>query len=217
MSALFLCPIILATCRTSLSPCIAFRAFKTERILEVWGASKDSGPYHLLETYPIAAMSGGLGPKRIEGDLQVPEGFYRINRFNPQSQFHLSLGLNYPNSSDRKLSDPRHPGADIFIHGNHVSAGCLAMTDPVIDVIYKQASYARDRGQRNIPVTIFPFRMTQGNWSRMSASYSNQPGMVRFWETLRTAYDRFESNHFWPRPHVNRYGYYVWPRARRGR
>ena len=210
-SAIALCSIVIGGYRPTVAPFIAFRAFKSERILEVWGSNTETGPFRLLETYPIAAMSGRLGPKRIQGDLQVPEGFYRINRFNPHSRFHLSLGLNYPNSSDRKLSDRKHPGTDIFIHGNHVSAGCLAMTDPVIEVLYRQASYARENGQKNIPVTILPFRMTNANWVRMCKSYSNEPNLIRFWETLRPAYDRFETTHKWPRPHVNRQGYYIWP------
>jgi len=190
---------------------IAIRAFKVERKMEIWGATKDKGPFHILATYPIAALSGELGPKRREGDLQAPEGFYYINRFNPHSQFHLSLGLNYPNSSDRKLSDPKHPGFDIFVHGNQVSAGCFAMTDPVIDVIYRLASHARDAGQRAIPVTIFPCRMTAENWALLQKQYSQRPDLIKFWSTLLPAYTSFEKNHIWPRPHVSKDGRYIWP------
>ena len=74
--------------------------------------------------YPLAATSGQLGPKRHTGDCQVPEGFYEIYRFNPQSNFHLSLGLNYPNTADRALGEPA-PGSDIFIHGGAVTMGYL--------------------------------------------------------------------------------------------
>jgi murein L,D-transpeptidase YafK len=164
-----------------------------------------------LISYPIAAISGSLGPKRQEGDMQAPEGFYRIDRFNPKSQFHLSLGLNYPNSSDRKLGVRDHLGRDIFIHGNHVSAGCLAMTDPVIDVIWRLATNARDRGQKAIPVSIFPCRMTPQNCAALRTQYSQQPDLVRFWSTLTPAYTSFEQNHLWPRPHVAQNGAYTWP------
>jgi murein L,D-transpeptidase YafK len=194
-------------------PRIAFRAFKAERQLEIWGATNDRGPFRLLAAYPIAAVSGTLGPKRREGDMQAPEGFYRIDRFNPHSLFHLSLGLNYPNSSDRRLSDPAHPGEDIFIHGNHVSAGCLAMTDPVIDKIYALALNARNHGQRAIPVSIFPCRLTDSNWAILQAQYARRQDLVRFWSTLRPGYTAFERTHIWPRPHVDSHGNYVWPRV----
>jgi murein L,D-transpeptidase YafK len=196
-------------------PRIGIRAFKQERILEVWGANTDKGPYSLLASYPIAAISGDVGPKRREGDMQVPEGFYYINRFNPNSQFHLSLGLNYPNSSDRKLGDRRNPGRDIFIHGNEVSAGCLAMTDPVIEVIYHMAEHARDAGQRAIPVSIFPCRMTAEKTAKLYTSYSSHPDLIAFWSTLQPGYDYFEQTHFWPRPHVDKAGYYTWPELKR--
>ncbi len=114
---------------------IFIRVFKAERQLEVWGSNGGTQPFVLVHTYPIAGMSGALGPKRKEGDLQVPEGFYLIDRFNPQSRFRLSLGLNYPNASDRKRSDAQRPGGDIFIHGDNRSIGCLAMTDSKIDQI----------------------------------------------------------------------------------
>jgi len=193
------------------APRIAIRAFKAERQMEIWGAANDHGPFHLLKTYPIAAISGDLGPKRKDGDMQAPEGFYCINRFNPKSQFHLSLGLNYPNSSDRKLGDPNHLGKDIFIHGNRVSAGCLAMTDPVIDVIYGMAIRARGAGQKAIPVSIFPCRMTAQNWESLRKQYAQRPDLIGFWETLIPAYNSFEHTHIWPRPHVGRDGSYIWP------
>jgi murein L,D-transpeptidase YafK len=192
-------------------PRIAFRVFKAERQMEIWGGESDSGKFHLIATYPVAAISGELGPKRKEGDMQAPEGFYYINRFNPYSQFHLSLGLNYPNSSDRKLSKSNRLGADIFIHGNHVSAGCFAMTDPVIDVIYSLATHARDSGQKHIPVSVFPCRLTPKNWASLRREYGNRPDLIHFWSTFLPAYDSFERTHKWPRPHVSGSGDYIWP------
>ena len=190
------------------------RAFKLARRLEIWGARSEKQPLHLIAVYPIAALSGDLGPKRVEGDLQVPEGFYSINRFNPHSMFHLSLGLNYPNSSDQKKGSSSRLGRDIFIHGNHVSAGCLAMTDPLIDVIYSLAMHARERGQKRIPVTIFPCRMTTANWNYLCATYAGRQDLLKFWSSLVPAYSSFERNHIWPRPHVDKNGDYVWPRRK---
>ncbi len=191
-------------------PRIGIRAFKMEGVMEIWGANTDRGPFRLLATYPIAAMSGQLGPKEREGDLQVPEGFYRIDRFNPHSLFHLSLGLNYPNSRDLRHADRGVAGKDIFIHGNHVSAGCLAMTDPVIDVIYRMAIYARDHGQKAIPVSIFPCRLTDANWAMLDRQFANRPELIRFWQTLTPGYLSFEKTHIWVRPKVSSQGDYVW-------
>jgi murein L,D-transpeptidase YafK len=103
------------------------RVFKAEKELEMWVFNKDS--FQLFKTYAICNMSGTLGRKYKQGDKQVPEGFYCIERFNPKSNFHLSLGLNYPNQADAFFSDKSNPGGDIFIHGDCVSVGCMAGYD----------------------------------------------------------------------------------------
>ena len=100
------------------------RSFKYDRQLEVWVKGNAKEPYKLFKTYKVCALAGTLGPKRMQGDYQVPEGFYHINEFNPNSNYHLSLGLNYPNLSDRMLSDSLEPGGDIYIHGSCVTTGC---------------------------------------------------------------------------------------------
>ena len=94
----------------------------------------------------------------IEGDYQVPEGFYSINEFNPRSQYHFALGLNYPNASDRLLSDSLQPGGDIYIHGSCVTTGCIPITDGQIEELYVLAAYAKNMGEDFIPVHIFPIR-----------------------------------------------------------
>jgi hypothetical protein len=108
------------------------RAFKLEREVEVWAGARGK-PLVRVKVYPVCAASGELGPKRQEGDLQVPEGFYLLDSFNPLSSFHLSMRVSYPNDSDRKLSDPRRPGGNIAIHGNCVSMGCIAIEDGPIE------------------------------------------------------------------------------------
>ena len=100
---------------------IAILIFKREKKLEVWAFSPKSRQYKLAKTYDICATSGLLGPKRREGDLQIPEGVYYIDRFNPWSHFYLSLGINYPNASDRIRGNRNSPGGDIFIHGSCVT------------------------------------------------------------------------------------------------
>src|ERR1700712_3429009 len=97
------------------------RSFKYDSQLEVWVKQELNDPYKLFKTYRVCALAGTLGPKRMAGDYQVPEGFYYINEFNPNSNYYLSLGLNYPNVSDRILSDSLKPGGDIYIHGSCVT------------------------------------------------------------------------------------------------
>ena len=136
---------------------VFFRAFKEEKEFQVWARNKGDERYKLVTTYPFCMLSGKLGPKRRRGDEQVPEGFYHIDRFNPFSSFHLSLGINYPNASDRKLGKKGALGGDIFIHGSCVSIGCIPLTDPLIREVYIFAVEAHDGGQSKIPVHIFPF------------------------------------------------------------
>jgi len=135
---------------------IYIRSFKYDSQLEVWVKNERSQPYKLFKTYKICALAGTLGPKRMEGDYQVPEGFYHINELNPNSQYHLSLGLNYPNMSDRMLSDSTQPGGDIYIHGSCVTTGCIPVTNQQIEELYILAAYAKNQGQDFIPVHIFP-------------------------------------------------------------
>lgn len=137
---------------------IYLRSFKYDSQLEVWVKDKASEPFVYFKTYSICALAGSLGPKRVQGDFQVPEGFYYINEFNPNSNYYLSLGLNYPNASDKVLSDSLKPGGEIYIHGSCVTVGCIPITDQQIDELYVLAAVARDQGQDFIPVHIFPCR-----------------------------------------------------------
>lgn len=187
-------------------PRIYIRAHKLERELEVWGAEPGIGNvFVLVKTYPIAAMSGTLGPKRKEGDKQAPEGLYFVDRFNPKSSFHLSLGINYPNASDSILSDRKKPGGDIFIHGNQVSIGCLAMTDTAIEEIYLMAYDAIRAGQRRVRVDIFPFKMTT---QKLREEEKKRPELAAFWRNLARFWQAFEAQKFPARYMVNDAGRY---------
>src|SRR6266487_4265326 len=137
---------------------IYIRSFKYDSQMEVWVRDNTNENFKLFKTYKVCALAGTLGPKRMQGDYQVPEGFYYINEFNPQSNYYLALGINYPNVSDRILSDSMEPGGGIFIHGSCVTVGCIPLTDQQIDELYILAAHAKDLGQDFIPTHIFPVR-----------------------------------------------------------
>lgn len=135
---------------------VSFIAVKEQRILEVWGLNRDF-EWKRIRTYPILGASGLPGPKLREGDLQVPEGVYRVTAFNPNSRFHLSMKLNYPNRFDRKKArqDGRmDTGGNIFIHGGTESLGCLAMGDKAIEELFL---LGYDAGLRDVTVIITPY------------------------------------------------------------
>lgn len=183
---------------------IFVRVFKQEQKLEIW-ALKDK-KFVLLKAYPICAASGVLGRKKKEGDRQVPEGIYKILIFNEKSDYHLSLGINYPNEADHIWADKDHAGGDIYIHGNCVSVGCLAMTDDLIEEIYIIAYEARKAGQREIPIHIFPFNM------RIFTADAIQPEVTQhyeFWQELKPIFDFFEQNRQLPKIWVNKQGKYL--------
>jgi len=140
---------------------IYIRSFKYDSELEVWGRNNRSDSFRLVKTYKICALSGTMGPKRMDGDFQVPEGFYYINQFRPNSSFHLALGINYPNSSDQLLSDSLKPGSDILIHGSCVTQGCIPIQNDPMEELYILAAYAHAAGQDFIPVHIFPIRFSK--------------------------------------------------------
>lgn len=115
---------------------------KQERVLQVYAAGRD-GKYRFIREYPILAASGNAGPKLCQGDGQVPEGFYKIDLLNPNSRFHLSMRVDYPNEFDRanaKLDGRANLGGDIMIHGNAVSIGCLAMGDQAAEDLFVLAA-----------------------------------------------------------------------------
>lgn len=172
---------------------IYIRSFKYDSQLEIWVSNSRKEPYRLFKTYRVCALAGSLGPKRMQGDYQVPEGFYYINEFNPNSNYYLSLGLNYPNTSDRILGDPVKPGGEIYIHGSCVTVGCIPVTDQQIDEIYILAAHAKSAGQDYIPVHIFPIKYD----NKKSAAYlstltKTDEKLKQFAARLEAVYDHFE-------------------------
>ncbi len=165
---------------------VYLRVFKESREMEVWVQSKQTKKFVLFKTYRIAAMSGVLGPKQKEGDMQAPEGFYYVNRgrMNPQSRFHLAFNVGYPNKYDRAY---RRTGSALMVHGNRVSIGCFAMTDHYIEEIYTLCNAALRKGQPFFRVHSFPFRMTAQRMAQAKGSH-----WYSFWQNLKTGYDAFE-------------------------
>ena len=172
---------------------IYLRAFKKEKKIELWGKSESDPNYKLITTYQVCQTSGTLGPKRKQGDFQIPEGFYHINIFNPHSNFHLSLGLNYPNKSDRILGTQGNLGGDIFIHGNCVTIGCLPITDNLIKELYVLCVEAKNNGQNKIPVTVFPMELTPSNFNALKENYGNEYDKIGLWTDLKKGFDIFNT------------------------
>lgn len=134
---------------------IILRAYKAEKKLEVWGRNAPEGSFKLIKTYDFCRFSGIIGRKKAQGDEQIPEGFYHINRFNPKSNFYLSLGIDYPNAEDKRL---KYTGGDIFIHGGCATIGCIPITDDGIKELYLLAVEAKIN--KPIAVILSPIRFS---------------------------------------------------------
>ena len=175
----------LAALSAKIGDAVFIRIFKKESILEVWIRSKTE--YKHLKDYPVCAYSGYLGPKLKEGDRQSPEGFYRVNKhhLNPNSKFHLSFNLGYPNAYDSSYG---RTGSFLMVHGNCVSIGCYAMTDEKIEEIYALVEKALENGQKYVDVHAYPFRMTEENMDLYEGNT-----WYDFWTNLKEGYDYFEA------------------------
>ena len=164
------------------------RIFKQEKIIEIWAS--DNYHYKLIRTYAFSARSGKPGPKQKEGDLQIPEGFYHLTNFNPESKFHLSLKINYPNQADTiRNKKEKNPGGDIYIHGGNETVGCIPIGDSTISELYWLCvkSYAL---HPVIPVHIFPYKMEENNLTKF---YNIYPAHTDFWNSLKPIYQYFQS------------------------
>jgi murein L,D-transpeptidase YafK len=161
------------------------RTYKKEAELEIW-KMKSSGEYALLKTYPMCRWSGQLGPKKREGDMQVPEGFYTIapGQMNPNSHYYLSFNVGYPNAYDRAYG---RSGGNVMVHGVCSSAGCFSMTDEQVADIYAIARESFSGGQREIQLQSYPFHMTAENL----AKFRLDPN-IEFWKDLKNGSDHFE-------------------------
>lgn len=183
------------------------RAFKHEQKLEAWVKNKNKDTYKLLKTYPFTAVSGLSGPKRRSGDLQIPEGVYSVTTFNPQSNYHLSFKINYPNKSDLFFADPENPGGDIYIHGSNVTVGCIPLGDSNIEELYLIAAKARGAGGV-IPVHIFPVQLNDTNFKQLLIEHKDNKALTDFWTNLKPVYEVFDKANSLPEINIDGKGRY---------
>jgi murein L,D-transpeptidase YafK len=175
----------------SLGAPVFIRIFKREFELELW--MRREGVFHRFAVYPICRWSGRLGPKLAEGDSQAPEGFYTVDAkaLNPASRWHRSFNLGFPNAYDRSH---RRTGSLIMVHGGCASIGCFAMTDPVVDEIWRLVTAALKKGQPRFHVHVYPFRLTAENLAQRS-----HERWLPFWQNLKRGHDLFEQTLLPPR------------------
>lgn len=183
---------------------LLLRAFKEEGVLELWAGNGKGAPLVQVRSYPVCAKSGGLGPKRRQGDMQVPEGFYRIVHFNPFSSFHLSLGLDYPNASDRLRGGKGDLGGNIYIHGSCVTIGCIPIEDGPIEEVYLAAADFKAATGREIPVHVFPRRMDEEGMRALEQLAAGDAALLAFWRELAPAYAAFEESRRPPQIRVDK-------------
>lgn len=157
---------------------------KVERRLDVYAAGREE-QIRYVRLYPIQAASGVIGPKLRAGDGQVPEGLYRISALNPDSRFHLSLRLDYPNLRDRRRAESEgrtHLGGDIMIHGDDVSIGCLAMGDRAAEELFVLAA---ETGIGNVRVVLSPIDFRRGALSQLRGPV--RPWVPELYDEIRAA------------------------------
>lgn len=158
-------------------------ALKQEMRLDVYSPEPESGSLKLVVSYPILAASGDPGPKLKQGDSQVPEGIYKISSFNPNSLYHLSLRVNYPNVFDRSqaaLEKRSNLGGDIMIHGSNCSIGCIAIGDEKIEELF---TLVRDVRKENTSLLIAPCDL---RLKEPDIDYKHQPSWLpELYENLR--------------------------------
>ena len=187
---------------------VFIRSFKHEKVTEVWVKNKTDKTWKKYRDYKVCMSSGELGPKRCQGDGQVPEGFYHMNIFNPYSNFHLSLGVSYPNASDRVFACKRDPGGAIMIHGDCVTIGCIPLTDDKIKEVYVLCVEARNAGQQKIPIHILPTRLSEERLREFKAT-TEDASVKLFWDNLKTGHDYFETKTALPVVTVDAKGKYI--------
>jgi murein L,D-transpeptidase YafK len=170
---------------------VFIRIFKYEFELELWMKRDDR--FHRFAAYPICRWSGELGPKLVQGDSQAPEGFYTVDAkaLNPTSRWHRSFNLGFPNALDRAH---QRTGSHLMVHGGCSSTGCYAMTNPVIDEIWRIVTAAFKGGQRRFHVHVFPFRMSAEN-----LNLRTHMRWAEFWRDLKPGHDAFEASQLPPR------------------
>jgi murein L,D-transpeptidase YafK len=167
---------------------ITLLATKQEAELELWGS--DGNAFQYIHTYSILKASGTTGPKLREGDKQVPEGIYSVVGLNPNSAYHLSMKLNYPNAFDLKhaaAENRTEPGTNIFIHGKAQSVGCLAMGDETIEELFVLAAVV---GIENVKVVIAPKDPREHKLTRNTDT--DAPWVSELYQQIETTFSLYQ-------------------------
>ena len=173
------------------------RVFKQEREVEVWVQPEDQQTFVLFRIFPICFYSGKLGPKVKEGDMQSPEGFYFVGpaQMRAKSQYHRAIDFAFPNDYDAAQG---YTGTELLIHGNCVSSGCYAMTDPFVEQLYELGSATAATAAQGFWIHAFPFHMT----AEALAGQQDSP-WLGFWQQLKAGYDAFETSRIPPHIRVD--------------
>jgi hypothetical protein len=181
---------------------MAFVAYKAEKEIEVWASAEKGGTATKIATYGICAASGQLGPKRYEGDYQVPEGFYVIQYGWAESNYHLEMKVSYPNMVDKVLGPKNRPlGGEIMIHGACASIGCMAMSDERAEELWVMM---KAMGDAQVKVHIYPSR----NMDALLADPQHQ-AHHSFWRNLKEGKDLFERERRIPAVKADWHGVYM--------
>lgn len=134
---------------------VALLVFKKEKEVQVYAAGGDGVPRYIF-TQAQEDIGSGLGPKLRQGDEKIPEGFYGIDYLNPNSAYHVSLHVTYPNAWDRARATEdgrKRLGGSIMFHGHALSAGCVVLSNQDAEDLF---TLAQDTGLKNIKVIISP-------------------------------------------------------------
>lgn len=190
------------------------RVFKHERVFEMWAADAADTPMTRIESVPICAASGELGPKRRQGDEQVPEGVYAIHRYNAWSGFHMSLRVNYPNRSDRARGFRPSLGGAIMVHGGCASIGCVAIENEAIERVFVATLDASRAGKQQPAIHMLPTRFDAEAWTRLDAraDAAGEPEATQLrtlWRELEAVDAAFAASKTIPTVAIDDHGAYV--------
>lgn len=186
------------------------RSLKEEKRFQVWIGNDPRKPLVLFEELAVCASSGVLGPKRKQGDLQVPEGVYAIDKLNPFSTFHLALHVDYPNAADRvraKKLGVTDPGGEIMVHGNCVTIGCIPLEDGPIERVYLLVHDARARGA-SIPIHILPRALADADLAQLN-EHAPDDDTRALWQSLAPIDKAFTETKTIPRVRIKADGSYA--------
>jgi murein L,D-transpeptidase YafK len=187
---------------------IYLRAFKFEKTFEIWVRDLSHDTFTHYQTIPFCSTSGEIGPKRKQGDGQIPEGLYQIAHFNPLSEYFLSMRVNYPNEADMFWADKTHPGGDIYIHGGCETIGCIPITDKEMGQLYVISIMSRNNNNNDFPIHIFPSKMSSPIMKYLLNKKDINEDYKNVWKGIQPVYSYFQKYKKIPYHYVNEQGLY---------